>query len=46
MNSMIVIGTSVLLYPVTAARRKGAHVAVIDFEKEDPRLLALGEQDW
>jgi NAD-dependent deacetylase sirtuin 5 len=47
---MLVIGTSALVYPATAyieaARRKGARVAVVDIEKEDPSLLALEEQDW
>ena len=49
-DTMLVIGTSALVYPATAyieaARRKGARVAVVDIEKEDPSLLALEEQDW
>jgi NAD-dependent SIR2 family protein deacetylase len=47
---MLVIGTSALVYSTTAyleaARRKGARVAVVDIEKEDPSLLGLEEQDW
>ena len=47
---MLVIGTSALVYPATAyveaARQKGARVAVVDIEKEDPSLLGLEEQDW
>jgi len=47
---MLVVGTSALVYPATAyieaARRKGARVAVVDTEKEDPSLLGLEEQDW
>jgi NAD-dependent deacetylase sirtuin 5 len=49
-DTMLVIGTSALVYPATAyieaARRKGARVAVVDIEKEDPSLLGLEEQDW
>jgi NAD-dependent deacetylase sirtuin 5 len=49
-DTMLVIGTSALIYPATAyveaARRKGARVAVVDIEKEDPSLLGLEEQDW
>ena len=49
-DTMLVIGTSALVYPATAyveaARREGAHVVVVDIEKEDPSLLGLGEQDW
>ena len=49
-DTMLVIGTSALIYPATAyiegARRRGARVAVVDIEKEDPSLLALEEQDW
>ncbi|KAH7084336.1 putative SIR2 family histone deacetylase [Paraphoma chrysanthemicola] len=49
-DTMLVIGTSALVYPATAyieaARRKGARVAVVDIEKEDPSLLGLQEQDW
>lgn len=49
-DTMLVIGTSALVYPATAyieaARSKGARVAVVDIEKEDPSLLALAEQDW
>ncbi|PVI04212.1 SIR2 family histone deacetylase [Periconia macrospinosa] len=49
-DAMLVIGTSALVYPATAyieaARRKGARVAVVDIEKEDPSLLGLAEQDW
>jgi NAD-dependent deacetylase sirtuin 5 len=49
-DTMLVIGTSALVYPATAyieaARRKGARVAVVDIEKEDPSILGLEEQDW
>ncbi|KAF2818839.1 DHS-like NAD/FAD-binding domain-containing protein [Ophiobolus disseminans] len=49
-DTMLVIGTSALVYPATAyieaARRKGARVAVVNVEKEDPSLLGLEEQDW
>jgi NAD-dependent deacetylase sirtuin 5 len=49
-DTMLVIGTSALVYPATAyieaARRKGARVVVIDIDKEDPSLLGLEEQDW
>jgi NAD-dependent deacetylase sirtuin 5 len=49
-DTMLVVGTSALVYPATAyieaARRKGARVAVVDIEKEDPSLLGLEEQDW
>jgi len=49
-DTMLVVGTSALVYPATAyieaARRKGARVAVVDMEKEDPSLLGLEEQDW
>jgi NAD-dependent deacetylase sirtuin 5 len=49
-DTMLVIGTSALVYPATAyieaARMKGARVAVVDIEKEDPSLLGLEEQDW
>jgi NAD-dependent deacetylase sirtuin 5 len=49
-NTMLVIGTSALVYPATAyieaARRKGGRVVVVDIEKEDPSLLGLEEQDW
>jgi NAD-dependent deacetylase sirtuin 5 len=49
-DTMLVIGTSALVYPATAyieaARRKGARVAVVDIEQEDPSLLGLEEQDW
>jgi NAD-dependent deacetylase sirtuin 5 len=49
-DTMLVIGTSALVYPATAyieaARRKGARVAVVNIEKEDPSLLGLEEQDW
>jgi len=49
-DTMLVIGTSALVYPATAyieaARRKGARVAVVDIAQEDPSLLALEEQDW
>jgi NAD-dependent SIR2 family protein deacetylase len=49
-DSMLVIGTSALVYPATAyieaARKKGARVAVVDIAKEDPSLLGLEEQDW
>jgi NAD-dependent SIR2 family protein deacetylase len=45
---MLVIGTSALVYlsmaHIKAARRKGARVAVVGTEKEDPRLLGLEEQ--
>ncbi|KAF1835932.1 DHS-like NAD/FAD-binding domain-containing protein [Decorospora gaudefroyi] len=49
-DTMLVIGTSALVYPATAyieaARRKGARVVVVHIEKEDPSLLGLEEQDW
>jgi NAD-dependent deacetylase sirtuin 5 len=49
-DTMLVIGTSALVYPATAyieaARRKGARVVVVDIVKEDPSLLGLEEQDW
>jgi NAD-dependent deacetylase sirtuin 5 len=49
-DTMLVIGTSALVYPATAyiegARKKGARVAVVDIAKEDPSLLGLEEQDW
>lgn len=49
-DTMLVIGTSALVYPATAyieaARRKGARVAVVNVEQEDPSLLGLEEQDW
>jgi NAD-dependent deacetylase sirtuin 5 len=49
-DTMLVIGTSALVYPATAyieaARRKGARVAVVNIEQEDPSLLGLEEQDW
>jgi NAD-dependent deacetylase sirtuin 5 len=49
-DTMLVIGTSALVYPATAyieaARQKGARVAVVDLEKEDPSILGLEEQDW
>ncbi|KAF2684230.1 silent information regulator protein Sir2p [Lentithecium fluviatile CBS 122367] len=49
-DSMLVVGTSALVYPATAyieaARKKGARVAVVDIAKEDPSLLGLEEQDW
>jgi NAD-dependent SIR2 family protein deacetylase len=47
---MLVIRTNALVYPATAyieaVRRKGARMAAIDIEKEDPSLLGLEEQDW
>lgn len=49
-DTMLVIGTSALVYPATAyieaARRKGARVAVVDIAQEDPSSLGLEEQDW
>jgi NAD-dependent deacetylase sirtuin 5 len=49
-DTMLVIGTSALVYPATAyieaARRKGARVAAVDIAQEDPSLLGLEEQDW
>ncbi|CAI6334306.1 unnamed protein product [Periconia digitata] len=49
-DTMLVIGTSALVYPATAyiegARKRGARVAVVDIEQEDPSLLGLAEQDW
>lgn len=49
-ETMLVIGTSAEVYPATAyieaARKKGARVAVVNIEKEDPSLLGLEEQDW
>lgn len=47
---MLVKGTSAEVYPETAyieaARQKGARIAVVNVEKEDPALLGLGKQDW
>ncbi|KAF2258993.1 DHS-like NAD/FAD-binding domain-containing protein [Lojkania enalia] len=49
-DTMLVIGTSAEVYPATAyieaARKKGARVAVVNIEQEDPGLFALEEQDW
>lgn len=49
-DTMLVIGTSALVYPATAyveaARKRGARVAVVDIAQEDPSLLGLEEQDW
>ncbi|KAF2651183.1 SIR2 family histone deacetylase [Lophiostoma macrostomum CBS 122681] len=49
-DTMLVIGTSTEVYPATAyieaARKKGARVAVVNIEQEDPSLLGLEEQDW
>ena len=46
---MLVIGTSTEVYPriayIEAARQKGARIAVVNVEKEDPALLRLGKQD-
>lgn len=49
-DTMLVVGTSALVYPATAyveaARSRGARIAVVNIEKEDPSLLGLKEQDW
>jgi len=45
---MLVKGTSAEVYPETAyieaARQKGARIAVVNVEKEDPALLGLGSR--
>jgi NAD-dependent SIR2 family protein deacetylase len=49
-DTMLVVGTSAEVYPATAyieaAREKGARVAIVNVEQEDPGLLGLEEQDW
>lgn len=47
---MPVKGTSAEVYRETAyieaAQQKGARIAVVDVEKDDPALLGFGKQDW
>ncbi|KAF2732729.1 DHS-like NAD/FAD-binding domain-containing protein [Polyplosphaeria fusca] len=49
-DTMLVVGTSAEVYPATAyiegARKRGARVAAVNIEQEDPALLGLEEQDW